>query len=69
MPGWDMVPILLAHEATIDRLLPYSIFGGDKIPISQEELLAHEAIIDQLLQYSIFGRDKIPISQEEFLRP
>ena len=50
---------------TIDRLLRYSTFGWDKLPISQEDSIVHETTIDRLLRYSTFGWDKFPISQKD----
>ena len=55
------------HEATIYRLLRYSIFGYDTLPISQEDLFFSSARrrTIRLLRYSTYGWDMLPISQKD----
>ena len=58
---------LFIHEATIDRLLSYSIFGRDKIPTSKEDSFftsARQRTI-RLLRYSTYWWDVLPISQKD----
>ena len=55
------------YEATIDRLLSYSILGRDQIPTSKEDLFLSSARRRTIrpLQYSTYGSDMLPISQKD----